>query len=87
MNLTTTSLCFQEDAISKQTSRFPRRGNVSATRRKPSTRVFEVLPPSGILAAGQKVNVQIKFTPNEDVGNHRWGLSSFMARLSLLDHL
>ncbi|CAF0941486.1 unnamed protein product [Adineta steineri] len=54
-----------EDSTGKPISRFPRRGNTSA-RRKPSTRIFEVLPPSGIILAGQKVNVQIKFTPAEE---------------------
>lgn len=41
--------------------------NTSANRRKPSARIFEVLPPSGILLPGQKVNVQVKFTPIEEV--------------------
>ncbi|CAF4810740.1 unnamed protein product [Rotaria sp. Silwood1] len=55
-----------EDSNGKQVGRFPRRGNTSANRRKPSTRIFEVLPPSGALLPGQKTNVQIKFTPTEE---------------------
>lgn len=43
------------------------RGDTSANRRKPTTRVFEVLPPSGILLPGQKINVQVKFTPADEV--------------------
>ncbi|CAF3321831.1 unnamed protein product [Rotaria socialis] len=56
-----------EDTNSKQVGRFPRRGNISTSRRKPSTRIFEVLPPSGSLLPGQKTNVQIKFTPTEEI--------------------
>ncbi|CAF5135068.1 unnamed protein product, partial [Rotaria magnacalcarata] len=56
-----------EDTNSKQVGRFPRRGNISTSRRKPSTRIFEVLPPSGSLLPGQKINVQIKFTPTEEI--------------------
>ncbi|CAF1106189.1 unnamed protein product [Rotaria sordida] len=55
-----------EDSNGKQVGRFLRRGNTSANRRKPSTRIFEVLPPSGILLPGNKTNIQIKFTPTEE---------------------
>ncbi|CAF4568536.1 unnamed protein product, partial [Rotaria sp. Silwood2] len=55
-----------EESNGKQVGRFLRRGNTSANRRKPSTRIFEVLPPSGLLLPGQKTNVQIKFTPTEE---------------------
>ena len=48
-------------------SRFLRRGNSGTTRRKATARIFEVLPPAGLLLPGQKVNIQIKFTPTEEV--------------------
>jgi hydrocephalus-inducing protein len=30
-------------------------------------RIFEILPPSGLLMPGQKVNIQVKFMPTEEV--------------------
>ena len=30
-------------------------------------RTFEIMPPSGILMPGQRVNIQFKFMPNEEV--------------------
>jgi hydrocephalus-inducing protein len=30
-------------------------------------RTFEIMPPSGILMPGQKINIQIKFMPIEEV--------------------
>ena len=58
-----------EDSSGKPVGRLLRRGDTSANRRKPTTRVFEVLPPSGILLPGQKTNVQVKFTPAEEVNS------------------
>lgn len=34
---------------------------------KPKPRTFEIMPPSGCLLPGQRINVQIKFMPTEEV--------------------
>ena len=34
---------------------------------KNKLRTFEIMPPSGSLLAGQKINIQIKFMPTEEV--------------------
>ena len=39
--------------------------NEAAEANKP--RVFEIMPPNGILLPSQKVNIQLKFMPNEEV--------------------
>ena len=31
---------------------------------------FEILPPSGSLLPGQRVNIQVKFMPTEEVSAH-----------------
>ena len=41
------------------------RRKLRQNKRKP--RVFEVLPPTGSLMPGQRVNVQVKFMPTEEV--------------------
>ena len=30
-------------------------------------KIFEIMPPSGSLVPGQKINVQVKFMPTEEV--------------------
>ena len=34
---------------------------------KNKMRTFEIMPPSGSLLPGQKINIQIKFMPTEEV--------------------
>jgi hydrocephalus-inducing protein len=41
----------------------------SELNNKPKT--FEIMPPSGILMPSQRVNIQIKFMPNEEVKNYQ----------------
>lgn len=35
---------------------------------KSKPHVFEMIPPYGILAPGERLNVQVKFAPREEVG-------------------
>lgn len=42
-----------------------RKKKVEGEQNKP--RIFEIMPPSGILMPGQKANIQIKFMPTEEV--------------------
>ena len=35
---------------------------------KPKPKLFEVMPPVGSLMPGQRINVQVKFMPSEEVG-------------------
>ena len=39
---------------------------------KPRPRNFEMMPPAGMLLPGQRINVQIKFMPTEEVCTDRW---------------
>ena len=41
------------------------RRKIRQAKKKP--RIFEVLPPTGVLMPGQRVNVQVKFMPTEEV--------------------
>ena len=34
---------------------------------KPKPKTFEMMPPSGFLMPGQRINVQVKFMPTEEV--------------------
>ena len=36
---------------------------------KPKPKYFEVMPPIGSLMPGQRINVQVKFMPTEEVRN------------------
>lgn len=36
---------------------------------KSKPQVFEMIPPYGILAPGERLNVQVKFAPREEVGS------------------
>lgn len=38
---------------------------MKAEKLKP--RIFEIMPPSGTLQPGQKINIQVKFMPVEEV--------------------
>ena len=35
----------------------------------PKSRIFEIQPTSGILDPGERANVQVKFTPKEEVSS------------------
>ena len=41
------------------------RKKIKAEPQKPKH--FEIMPPSGILSPGQRINVQVKFMPTEEV--------------------
>lgn len=43
------------------------RRKVKAEKPKPKT--FELMPPTGVLMPGQRVNIQVKFMPTEEVGH------------------
>lgn len=36
-------------------------------RKMPKAKIFEIMPPHGSLLSGQKMNVQVKFMPMEEV--------------------
>lgn len=55
-------------------------------REKPH--VFEMIPPYGILAPGERLNVQVKFAPREEVRNEKavWSttnIEAFSGRLEM----
>lgn len=35
---------------------------------KSKPQIFEMIPPYGILSPGERLNVQVKFAPREEVG-------------------
>ena len=51
---------------------------------KPKPKHFEVMPPIGSLMPGQRINVQVKFMPTEEV---RGGLKDFWLEIRSMGNL
>ncbi len=35
-------------------------------------RIYEIMPPSGVLVPTQRINIQLKFMPTEEVCMNNW---------------